>query len=183
MVAFAFVILLIPSPLTALAGYRGVVLTIYGALLLAGILGLAATPAIAAFLRRWRYTGWLAGCGARCSTRSARSAQRRYSCLGCCVHALTILIMWLLGQAQGLALPAFDAAVLFVVMVGIALVPISVGGWGLRELAVVAVMGDYGLAPERALLFSVCFGLVLVAGALPGALVWLTYSVPPATVR
>ncbi len=99
------------------------------------------------------------------------------------MHALTILIMWLLGQAQGLALPAFDAAVLFVVMVGIALVPISVGGWGLRELAVVAVMGDYGLAPERALLFSVSFGLVLVAGALPGALVWLTYSVPPATVR
>ena len=47
----------------------------------------------------------------------------------------------------------------------------------------VAALGDYGLAPERALLFSVCFGLLLVAGALPGALVWLTYSVPPATVR
>ena len=93
------------------------------------------------------------------------------------------LIIWLLGQAQGLALPVFDAAVLFVVMIGIALVPISIGGWGLREIAVVAVMGDYGLAPERALLFSVCFGLVLVAGALPGALVWLLYSVPPAAVK
>ena len=99
------------------------------------------------------------------------------------MHAFTVLIIWLLGQAQGLALPAFDAAVLFVVMVGIALVPISVGGWGLREVAVVAVMGDYGLAPERALLFSVCFGLVLAAGALPGALVWLLYSVPPAAVE
>jgi hypothetical protein len=103
--------------------------------------------------------------------------------VGCCVHAVTVLIIWLLGQAQGLSVSAFDAAVLFVVMVGIALVPISIGGWGLREIPVVAVMGDYGLAPERALLFSVCFGLVLVAGALPGALVWLFYSVQPAAVE
>jgi hypothetical protein len=29
----------------------------------------------------------------------------------------------------------------------------------------------------------VCFGLVLAAGALPGALVWLLYSVPPAEVK
>jgi glycosyltransferase 2 family protein len=57
--------------------------------------------------------------------------------------------------------------------VGIVLVPISVGGWGLRELAVVSLLGAHGLAPEPALLFSVCFGLVCVLGALPGAVVWL----------
>jgi uncharacterized membrane protein YbhN (UPF0104 family) len=183
MVAFAVAILLVPSPLTALAGYRGVVLSIYVALLLAGILGLTFVPSIAAVLRRWRYGGWLAA--AALDARRAIFAPRGawIVAIGCCVHALTVLILWLLGQAQGLSLPVFDAAVLFVVMVGIALVPISVGGWGLREFAVVAVMGDYGLAPERALLFSVCFGLVLVAGALPGALVWLLYSVPPAAVK
>jgi uncharacterized membrane protein YbhN (UPF0104 family) len=183
MVAFAVAILLVPSPLTALAGYRGAVLAIYGALLTAGILGLVFAPAIAAGLQRWRYTGWLAA--------AARDARRAIIgprgvliiAIGSCVHAFTVLILWLLGQSQGLSLPVFDAAVLFVVMIGIALVPISVGGWGLREFAVVAVMGDYGLAPERALLFSVCFGLVLVAGALPGALVWLLYSVPPPTVE
>ena len=135
-------------------------------------------------LRRWRYTGWLAAAAVD-ARRALSRASWRWHPRGsaACVHAFTILIIWLLGQAQGLALPAFDAAVLFVVMVGIALVPISVGGWGLREVAVVAVMSDYGLAPERALLFSVCFGLVLVAGALPGALVWLLYSVPPAEVK
>ncbi len=183
MVAFAVAILLTPSPLTALAGYRGAVLAIYGAVLLAAILGLMFAPSIAAVLQRWRYGGWLAA--AALDVRRAILGPRgiQIIAIGCCVHALTVLILWLLGQAQGLALPVFDAAVLFVVMVGIALVPISVGGWGLREFAVVAVMGDYGLAPERALLFSVCFGLVLVAGALPGALVWLLYSVPPAAVK
>lgn len=180
MVAFAVVILLMPSPLTALSGYRGVVLGFYGALLLAGILGLVFAPSIAAGLERWRHTAWVAA--AALDARRAILGPRGplIVAIGCCVHAFTVLIIWLLGQAQGLSLSAFDAAVLFVVMIGIALVPISIGGWGLREIAVVAVMGDYGLAPERALLFSVCFGLVLAAGALPGALVWLLYSVPPA---
>jgi uncharacterized membrane protein YbhN (UPF0104 family) len=183
MVAVAFAVLLVPSPLTVLAGYRGVVLAVYGAILAAGIVVLAVAPSIAGSLRRWRYTGWLAAAAldARRTLLGPRSVI--ILAVGCGVHACTILIIWLLGQAQGLALPAFDAAVLFVVMVGIALIPISVGGWGLREVAVVAVMGDYGLAPERALLFSLCFGLVLAAGALPGALVWLLFSVPPAKVR
>jgi hypothetical protein len=76
-------------------------------------------------------------------------------------------------------LPVPDAAVLFAVVVGVSLVPISVGGWGLRELAVVSLLAGHGMPPERALLFSVCFGLVLAAGSLPGALVWLVYSVAP----
>ena len=61
-------------------------------------------------------------------------------------------------------------------MVGVALVPISVGGWGLRELAVVSLLSDHGVAPERALLFSVCFGLVSLVGSLPGAFIWPFYS-------
>ena len=66
-------------------------------------------------------------------------------------------------------LPATDAAVLFTVMVGVQLVPISISGWGLRELAVISLLGNYGIAPGRALLLSVCFGLVFAVelGWLP----------------
>jgi hypothetical protein len=79
--------------------------------------------------------------------------------IGCLIHALTILVVWSIGRAQGLALPLPNAAVLFTVMIAVVLVPISIGGWGLRELAVISVFATYGVAPERALLFSVCFGL------------------------
>jgi hypothetical protein len=96
------------------------------------------------------------------------------------VHGLTILIVWSLARAQGLVLPPADAAVLFTVMIGVAIVPISIGGWGLRELAVVSLLGNLGVAPENALLFSVCFGLTLLLGSLPGALVWVLYSAAPA---
>jgi glycosyltransferase 2 family protein len=59
------------------------------------------------------------------------------------------------------------------------IVPISIGGWGLRELAVISLLAGYGVAPERALLFSVCFGLALAVGSLPGAAVWLLYPFAP----
>jgi hypothetical protein len=99
--------------------------------------------------------------------------------IACLIHALTIVIVWSVGRAQGLALPFADAAVLFTIMIGVVIVPISIGGWGLRELAVISLLAGYGVAPERALLFSVCFGLALALGSLPGAVVWLLYPFAP----
>jgi len=100
--------------------------------------------------------------------------------LACLIHLLTIVSVWSIGRAQGLSLSAFDCALLFTVMLGVVLVPISVGGWGLRELAVVSLLAAHGLAPERALIFSVCFGLVVLISTLPGAVVWLVYPLPRA---
>jgi len=55
-------------------------------------------------------------------------------------------------------------------------VPISVGGWGLRELAVTAFLNAQGVPVQQAFLFSVCFGLVLIAASTPGALVLIFFS-------
>ena len=179
MIALACGILLLPSALTALAGYRDVVLVVYGAMLMAGLIGLVLVPLLVPILERWRYTREIGAFAA--AARRVLIGPRSPAILAIAglVHALTILIVWSLGRAQGLALPVSDAAVLFTVMVGISIIPVSVGGWGLRELAVVSVLGDHGIAPERALLFSVCFGLVFVVGSLPGALAWLLYPLPP----
>jgi glycosyltransferase 2 family protein len=180
LIALGFVILLLPSGLSALGGYRGLVLMVYGALLLAGALVLLLLPRLIPLLDRVPYLRWMAGLAA--NARRVVLGPKSFVILGlaCLIHALTILIIWSLGRAQGLVLPISDAAVLFVVVVGVALVPVSINGWGLRELAVVALLGRHGVAPEQALVFSVCFGLVLAVGSLPGALAWLLYSVAPA---
>jgi hypothetical protein len=60
LIAIGFVILLLPSSLTALVGYRDGVLVVYGALLLAGALGLVLAPKIVLPLSRWRYSRWFA---------------------------------------------------------------------------------------------------------------------------
>src|SRR5262249_56211239 len=78
----------------------------------------------------------------------------------------------------GLYLPVApaDAAVLFTVILGAALVPVSIGGWGVRELALTALLERYNIPFEKSLVFSVSFGLVVLVAALPGAIVWAFYS-------
>ena len=96
--------------------------------------------------------------------------------LATAIHVLTILSVWCIGRAVGLAFPVIDAAVLFTLIVAVSLIPVSIGGWGTREVAVVALLTTDGLSMEKALFFSVCFGLVLVSASLPGAFVWAVYS-------
>ena len=180
LIALGFAILLLPSGLTALGGYRDVALAAYGGLLLAGLLGLSLAQKIAPLLARWRYSRWLAILAAASCRVLLGPRGAMVLTLGCLIHVLTIVIVWSVGRAQGLLLPATDAAVLFTVMVGVVLVPISIGGWGLRELAVISLLGHQGIAPEKALLFSVSFGLTLAIGSLPGAVAWLVYSFAPA---
>jgi glycosyltransferase 2 family protein len=183
LIAFAFVILLLPSALTALSGYRHLMLFVFGAALVVGALALFSTPRLAPLLQRWRYSYWIGTFAA--DAHRVLLGPRAPIIFGAAalIHVLTILVIWLVGRAQGLALPVFDCAVLFTVMVGVALAPISVGGWGLRELAVVSLLGAHGLAPERALIFSVCFGLVAVIGVLPGLVVWLLHPLPRLAAR
>jgi hypothetical protein len=180
LVALGFVILLLPSGLAAFGGYRRSVLVVYGALLLGGALALWLAPRIVPLLGHWRYSRWIGTLVADVRRVLLGPRAPVILAIGCLIHSLTIVALWSLGRAQGLMLPVADAAVLFIVMVGVALVPISISGWGLRELAVVSILGANGVAPERALLFSICFGLTLAAASLPGALAWLLYSVAPA---
>jgi uncharacterized membrane protein YbhN (UPF0104 family) len=180
LVALGFaILLLLPTGLIALGGYRDLVLAVYGGLLLAGALGLLLAPKIARLLARWRYSRWLAKLAVDARRVLLGPRGPVILALGCLIHALTIVVVWSVGRAQGLILPVSDAAVLFTVMLGVALVPISISGWGLRELAVISLLGNHGIAPERALLFSVCFGLVLALGSLPGVFAWLFYSFGP----
>jgi uncharacterized membrane protein YbhN (UPF0104 family) len=179
LVAFGFAILLLPSGAIALGNYRDLFLLVYAALLLAAVLGLLLAPRIVWLLQRWRYSRWIASLTADAHRVLLGSRCPAILGLGCLIHALTILVIWSLGRAQGLALPFADAAVLFTVMVGVAVVPISISGWGLREVAVISLLGNYGVAPGKALLFSICFGLTLVIASLPGALVWLFYPIAP----
>jgi glycosyltransferase 2 family protein len=180
LVAISIGILLLPSGLTTLGGNRDAVLAVYGTLLAAGLLGLLLAPRALGYLASWRYFRWTA-----CIVHDAERVLRSPRCpvivgLGCLSHVLAIVVVWSVARAQWLALPVLDAAVLFTIMVGVVLVPISVSGWGLRELATVTLFGNHGVAPETALLFSVCFGLVHAVGSLPGALMWLVYSPSPA---
>jgi hypothetical protein len=138
-----------------------------------GVSCLALSARLGPTLTGWRYGRWVERffSGARTAVFGSRSPV--ILGIGCMIHAVTIAAVWSLGRAQGLPLTPADAAVLFAVMAGVALVPFTIGGWGLRELAVVSLIGNHGLTPERALVFSMYFGLTSILASLPGALAWM----------
>jgi Lysylphosphatidylglycerol synthase TM region len=152
------------------------VLVVYGTCIVVAVLALLFFSRIIPLLERHRYLRWASSLMASVRRVLFGRAAPALIGLGLAVHALTILALWCIGRAQGLMLPVGDAAILFVVVVGAALLPISIGGWGVRELAIVSLLGRHGLPAEQALLFSVCFGIVLAISALPGGVAWLFYA-------
>jgi glycosyltransferase 2 family protein len=55
----------------------------------------------------------------------------------------------------------------------VTVLPISLAGWGVREVSVVALLGMLGVDQAPALLLSVEFGLLGLLMTLPGGLLWL----------
>lgn len=175
--SIGFVTLLFPSALAALAGYRTMVLQAFGLFIVAAVAGILLVPYISPILERFPWARLAGGFATATHYVLIRSrASLWILALSFAIHFLTILAIWSLSRAQGLPLPFTDAALLFTLMISISLVPVSIGGWGLRELAVSTLLGSYGMPVEQALFFSVSFGLVLIAAALPGALVWAFFS-------
>jgi len=94
--------------------------------------------------------------------------------LAATTHLLNVLVFWMLGQSLGLAM-AFDQWFIVVpTVLLISMLPISIGGWGVREGAMVVALHGFGIPTEEALLPSILFGLCAVTATLPGAIFWIS---------
>jgi uncharacterized membrane protein YbhN (UPF0104 family) len=79
---------------------------------------------------------------------------------------------WLV-LALGLPMSFVQITVIILLVFLVTIIPISIGGWGVRETAMVAPLGQVGVANADALLCSVLFGLAQVLASLPGlSLLW-----------
>jgi uncharacterized protein (TIRG00374 family) len=87
-----------------------------------------------------------------------------------------ITALYAVSRGLGTSLSFIDCAVVFSPTVIAALVPITLGGWGLREGALVVLLKFYGVSGEQALLLSVLFSFSLLTGTLPGLALWLGNS-------
>ena len=103
---------------------------------------------------------------------SVRALAGRWGTLG--VLSAVILATYLAGFglcARAVGLELGDGLYTAVPLVFVTLaVPVSIGGWGLRELSSVLVLSSIGLSPEQATAISVAYGASVLVGALPGAL-------------
>ena len=84
-------------------------------------------------------------------------------------HGCYCLIATLLAASIGVEFAFGNALLLIPLILLLVMLPISVGGWGVRELSMVGMLGLVGIEQEAAITISVQLGIVSIVASLPGA--------------
>lgn len=90
------------------------------------------------------------------------------------IAAMNSLIIYVLFRGIGTNVSLFDCLILVPLLMELSLLPITIGGWGLRESVMIIGFGSLGVPQAQALLCSVLFGLCSMAVALIGGVIWLS---------
>jgi hypothetical protein len=96
------------------------------------------------------------------------------------VVVLTSLTQWLISEALGLGIDLFYFLLFNPLIAFVLLVPLSVNGIGLKEVAFVFFLGLVGVPQASAFSLSLVFHAIIVLSSLPGGFVWFRErSTPP----
>lgn len=88
-------------------------------------------------------------------------------------HAAYCVGAFLLAQSLNVELGLVDALTLLPLVLLFSTLPISIGGWGVREVGAIGLLGLVGIASHEAVIISLQFGAISVLMSLPGALFWI----------
>ncbi|HSP26260.1 MAG TPA: lysylphosphatidylglycerol synthase transmembrane domain-containing protein [Saliniramus sp.] len=84
-----------------------------------------------------------------------------------------IAVFVVAGAALGVAIPPIGWFTIVPMVLLAMLIPISIGGWGLREGAAAALFPLVGIDASLALAVAILYGLINLAGSLPGLWVFV----------
>ncbi|HXP98147.1 MAG TPA: lysylphosphatidylglycerol synthase transmembrane domain-containing protein [Telmatospirillum sp.] len=88
-------------------------------------------------------------------------------------HINLALVVYVLAIGLNIDVSVTDCLVLVPPVVLVATLPISMAGWGPREMAMITAFGFIGVSKEHATALSVLFGAVSILISLPGGVFWL----------
>ena len=88
------------------------------------------------------------------------------------VQCITIAVMCLVAINVGLKVPLFPMVGVCALGLLIARLPVSYGGWGVREGTLVLGFAPFGVSREAALAASITYGLTELAAAIIGGILW-----------
>lgn len=91
------------------------------------------------------------------------------------VHSLSSLVVYVLAAGLNLDLSIWQCLAVVPMVLLALLIPISFAGWGLREYAMVTMLGFLGVPDDAALAVSLIFGMGMIVASLPGCAFWLTW--------
>jgi uncharacterized membrane protein YbhN (UPF0104 family) len=88
--------------------------------------------------------------------------------LSLAIVASYVGVFALAGAALGVALPALAWLAIAPLVLAAMLIPVSIGGWGVREGAAAALFPLAGVDASHGLAIAILYGLTSLAGSLPG---------------
>jgi len=90
------------------------------------------------------------------------------------IHLLSVAAISLVAHAVQVPLTLSMVLAIWPVFVLAQVLPISIGGWGVREAAAITLFPMTGIDATSALLVSIMFGILIFLATLSGVLFWLT---------
>jgi len=88
-------------------------------------------------------------------------------------HLMSITAIFFAAHAVQVPLTLATVLAIGPVIVLAQVLPVSVGGWGVREAAAVTLLAMTGIDAASALLVSITFGILVLLATSPGVLFWL----------
>ena len=104
---------------------------------------------------------------------TSRTGLSRLIPLSLIVHLLSIMCIYLIARAVQVPLTPAAALATGPILLLAQMLPISIGGWGVRESAAVVLFGLAGVDAGSSFLVAVLFGILVTVASLPGAFAWL----------
>jgi len=92
------------------------------------------------------------------------------------VQCVTIAVMSLVAISLGVDVPLFPLLGVCALGLLISRLPVSLGGWGVREGTLVLGFAPFGVSREVALAASITYGLTELAAAIIGGVIWIVWT-------
>jgi len=93
--------------------------------------------------------------------------------LGVAVHLVEAVSLLLVLHAFGYSISFVNVTAIAALVIIVQSLPISLGGWGARELVAVVLLQRVGVGSNDAFFISVILGLLFLLGGVPGIVFWL----------
>jgi uncharacterized membrane protein YbhN (UPF0104 family) len=104
---------------------------------------------------------------------SSRMVMLRLTVNALAVHGITILAVFVIAQGVGANVSFAEVFAVVPAVMLILTIPISLAGWGMREGAMVLLLGMLGTPAPEAVTISIAWGLAVLISSIPGLGFWL----------
>jgi glycosyltransferase 2 family protein len=107
--------------------------------------------------------------------RSEQGRRRKLGVVFLCAnltHLTNVLVIYLIGRDLDLPVDLVQWFSIIPAVLLFSMIPITAGGWGLREGILILALQNLGIPPDQAIVPSLVFGLGVMLAALPGGFIW-----------